>query len=384
MDRQITDLEPKCKLCEKEQLELCLAQLNLSERAKDSVRQLFASGEINPIIESYLQKHCVLDDKDHADQRDIRESITQLHEQVSAESQTVEEIKPAAVQRVKMSINVEQTKNGQVQPIPNPGQPLPRRPLRAVQSPRSSKKGTDELAEISTATVRVEPYILTVLDTQHRIRLPERGEFILGSWDALGSLHPDVNLVYDDRGQRSVSARHARISVIDNVYYIEDLVSEHGTWLNDEQLGVLKPVPFKLGDTLCLGSCVLQVNEVPGFWSDSKSVYTLYTTTNGREIALPRHGELVIGRNDSPAGFIPDIDLGYGDTLALGVSRQHMAIRCWMHTIEISDLGSTNGTELEGIRIPPGIWVSIRPGQHFNLGGFGMALQVRRAKTVEI
>ena len=160
--------------------------------------------------------------------------------------------------------------------------------------------------------------------------------------------------------------------------------SEHGTWLNDKQLEALKSVPLKLGDTLCLGRCVIEVTEVPEYWIDSKSVYTLYTTTSGREIALPRHGELVIGRGDPSSGIIPDIDFGDGDNLALGISRGHAAVRCWMHAIEISDLGSTNGTELEGIRIPPGIWVSIRPGQHFNLGGFGLSLQVRKSKTTYI
>ncbi len=125
----------------------------------------------------------------------------------------------------------------------------------------------------------------------------------------------------------------------------------------------------------------MKVTKIPGYWYDPIAVYTIYATNNGREVPLPRLGELVIGRGDLTSDYAPDIDFADGGNLALGISRRHAVIRCWMHTIEITDLGSTNGTEIEGVRIPPGIWVSVRPGQHFNLGGFCLALQVRRAKT---
>lgn len=368
-------LGPKCQLCTAEQLEQCLALLNLSERAKASIRDLFASGEVNPIIESYLQKNCNLFDNTlHKSGRGLRARISL---QVDTDSTGNEDSNdngqavPEPPTQVASVGDAEETQSG---PVPQSMSAPPFQPQQTV----------DELVDTNSTVARKESYILTVLDTQHRIHLPEHGAYTLGSWDALDSPYPDVNLLYDDRRQHSVSARHARISIKDNVHYIEDLESQHGTWLNDKQLEASTPRPLKLGDTLCLGRCVLQVTESPGYWSDPDAVYTIYTTTSGRDIPLPRHGELVMGRGDPTSGFTPDIDLADGENLALGISRRHAALRCWMHTIEISDLGSTNGTEIEGIRIPPGIWVSVRPGQHINLGGFGLALQVRKSKITSI
>jgi pSer/pThr/pTyr-binding forkhead associated (FHA) protein len=362
----------KCHLCNAVQLEQCLAQLKFSERAKETIRQLFAFGDVNPIIESYIQKNCPFPDNQQLAHEQNLTAIPSLQ----AQKETL--------QQQMFADNLSSSSVNYTQPPATPALDQPtQRPPFAVMPPHQ-QQNTDEDAEISTSFSRTEPFVLKATDTKHQIRLPERGAFILGSWDSLGFPHPDINLVYDDRGQHSVSARHARISTKDKIHYIEDLESQHGTWLNDEQLQASIPVPLNPGDKVCLGRCILTVTEIPGYWHDARSVFTLYMTTNGREFTLPRHGELVIGRSDPPTGFVPDIDLGDGDPLALGISRRHAALRCWTHNIEITDLGSINGTEVDGIHIPPGIWVSIRPGQHFNLGEYGLALQVRKSKTTHL
>ncbi|MDF1513084.1 MAG: FHA domain-containing protein [Anaerolineae bacterium] len=371
---QSTSLGPRCQLCTSAQLEACLAQLSFSERAKDSIRQLYASGEVNPIIESYLQHNCALiDSPGRKNNLGLQSRLAQ-----KADPSPTEQSQPGNLPRAQSDTTPNRPTPEHMADVRiNPAPP-------EVKPPSASKRGTDELAALNANPARYDNYMLTVLDTQHRIRLPEYGEFVLGSWETLGSPHPDINLLYDDRGQHSVSPRHARVFIKNNVHYIEDLDSEHGTWLNDQQLEVLQPVAFNPGDTLCMGRCILEVAEVPAYWLDPASVYTLYTTTSGKEIALPQHGELIVGRSDPSSGYKPDIDLADEVNLALGVSRRHIALRCWMHNIEFSDLGSTNGTELEGIRIPPGIWVTLRPGQHIVLGGFGLALQVKKSKTTSI
>ena len=108
LNNQSSGLGPKCQLCDEEQLEQCLAQLQFSDRAKESIRQLFASGEVNPIIESYLQKNCVLlDDEFREGERDLRARISQQAKQVSTDDRAAEEIKPVEPEPPKAEINAE-------------------------------------------------------------------------------------------------------------------------------------------------------------------------------------------------------------------------------------------------------------------------------------
>ncbi len=227
VNKQSSGLGPRCQLCTAEQLEQCLAQLNLSERAKASIKRLFASGEVNQIIESYLQKNCSLYDRKLSESgRGLRARISRQIEQASTNNADRNNSRQAKSEPPVKDPILGNAEKARSKPIPRPMPATPFRPHRTA----------DELVDVHTNVARQKTYILTVLDTQHRIRLPEFGEYTLGGWDTLDSPYPDVNLLYDDRGQHSVSARHARISIKDNVHYVEDLDSQHGTWLNDEQL----------------------------------------------------------------------------------------------------------------------------------------------------
>jgi len=53
----------------------------------------------------------------------------------------------------------------------------------------------------------------------------------IGRWDADGGVFPDVDLDSDDP-EAKVSRRHARISLRDGNYLIEDLGSTNGTFIN--------------------------------------------------------------------------------------------------------------------------------------------------------
>jgi pSer/pThr/pTyr-binding forkhead associated (FHA) protein len=53
----------------------------------------------------------------------------------------------------------------------------------------------------------------------------------IGRWDADGGVFPDVDLD-DDDPEAKVSRRHARISLNDGEYSIEDLGSTNGTFIN--------------------------------------------------------------------------------------------------------------------------------------------------------
>lgn len=63
-----------------------------------------------------------------------------------------------------------------------------------------------------------------------------------------------ANIVIENR---YVSRRHLRITKEDGEYYIEDLNSKNGTFLNEERIMPEEKVPIEVGDTLKLAATVL-------------------------------------------------------------------------------------------------------------------------------
>ena len=80
--------------------------------------------------------------------------------------------------------------------------------------------------------------------------------------------------------------------------------------------------------------------------------------------------ELVIGRITENDVMRPDVDLSDYDADNLGVSRLHVAIRHAKHgnTLQIYDLGSANGTFINGQRLHPKEERILRKGDDIRLG----------------
>jgi pSer/pThr/pTyr-binding forkhead associated (FHA) protein len=66
--------------------------------------------------------------------------------------------------------------------------------------------------------------------------------------------------------------------------------------------------------------------------------------------------------------FVPNIDLGDYDALELGVSRQHAMIEQHYGVFTLTDLGSTNGTHVNGRRLMIGENRILRHGDVVCLG----------------
>lgn len=80
----------------------------------------------------------------------------------------------------------------------------------------------------------------------------------IGRWDADGGVFPDVDLDSDDPEAR-VSRRHARISLRDGQYVIEDLGSTNGTFINrGHRLTPGDRQPLKDGDEIIVGKTFLR------------------------------------------------------------------------------------------------------------------------------
>lgn len=80
----------------------------------------------------------------------------------------------------------------------------------------------------------------------------------IGRWDADGGVFPDVDLDSDDP-EAKVSRRHARISLRDGRYLIEDLGSTNGTFVNrGHRLAPGDRQPLKDGDEIIVGKTFLR------------------------------------------------------------------------------------------------------------------------------
>ncbi|MFI7002238.1 FHA domain-containing protein [Nocardia sp. NPDC050175] len=89
-----------------------------------------------------------------------------------------------------------------------------------------------------------------------------------------------------------------------------------------------------------------------------------------RRITL--HGnDILIGKRSVSQGLTPDIDLGIAPA-DVGVSRAHAMIHLDGAELTVTDLGSTNGTSVNGSDelIPAKVPVALRSGDRIHLGGW--------------
>jgi pSer/pThr/pTyr-binding forkhead associated (FHA) protein len=82
---------------------------------------------------------------------------------------------------------------------------------------------------------------------------------LIGRADPSGGIFPEVDLSQDNGYMAGVSRRHARIIRRGDDFFLEDLNSMNGTFLNRNKLPAHTPVPFQDGDEIRLGNLVLRV-----------------------------------------------------------------------------------------------------------------------------
>lgn len=84
----------------------------------------------------------------------------------------------------------------------------------------------------------------------------------IGRWDADGGIFPDIDLDSDDP-EAKVSRRHARITMLDGKYFVEDLGSTNGTFVNrGKRLPAGERQPLKDGDEIIVGKTFLRFQTV--------------------------------------------------------------------------------------------------------------------------
>ena len=145
--------------------------------------------------------------------------------------------------------------------------------LAAAGQPEAEQR-SEATKVAKVASFAAAPGAVGSMDGPHAKLVIERGrsagkqfplsdeESQIGRWDADGGIFPDVDLDADDP-EAKVSRRHARIMRRNSQYYIEDLGSTNGTFINrGRRLLPGDRQPLKDGDEIIVGKTFLRFHIV--------------------------------------------------------------------------------------------------------------------------
>jgi hypothetical protein len=98
----------------------------------------------------------------------------------------------------------------------------------------------------------------------------------------------------------------------------------------------------------------------------------LKIVSTGEVIVLDREDEFTLGRVSGNQPILPDIDLSPYQAYDSGVSRLHATLHIQRDEVTIIDLGSANGTQVNGRRIPAQDPYPLKHGDILTLGKFNL------------
>ncbi len=107
-----------------------------------------------------------------------------------------------------------------------------------------------------------------------------------------------------------------------------------------------------------------------------QSWISLHLIESGQILPLADRTEFTLGRSAEGQPIVPDVDLSPYNAYANGVSRLHAAIKLVKNQVVAVDLGSSNGTYLNGVRLTPYIETPISHGDLIYLGKLKMQVLI--------
>jgi pSer/pThr/pTyr-binding forkhead associated (FHA) protein len=93
---------------------------------------------------------------------------------------------------------------------------------------------------------------------------------------------------------------------------------------------------------------------------------------SGQILPISERNEFTMGRISDSQPIMPDIDLSPFKAYDNGVSRLHAVIRRNGGNVIVMDLGSSNGTYVNGTRLMPNMEQPLRHGDVISLGKLKM------------
>lgn len=125
-----------------------------------------------------------------------------------------------------------------------------------------------------------------------------------------------------------------------------------------------EPQPFTEGDD---------------YYDTASARVCLKVVDGGQLIPLEGVHEFTLGRVSGSQPILPDIDLTPFKAYEGGVSRLHATIRIDQDAIHITDLGSANGTRINGKKMPAHSSQELRDGDFISLGKFRLQILDRKS-----
>jgi predicted component of type VI protein secretion system len=95
---------------------------------------------------------------------------------------------------------------------------------------------------------------------------------------------------------------------------------------------------------------------------------TLHLLDTGQVLPLAERNEFTLGRISEGQPIMPDVDLSPYQAYARGVSRLHAVIKREASRVFLMDLGSANGTYINGKRLNPNVDHTLNNGDVVALG----------------
>ncbi|MBT3321507.1 MAG: FHA domain-containing protein [Anaerolineae bacterium] len=97
-------------------------------------------------------------------------------------------------------------------------------------------------------------------------------------------------------------------------------------------------------------------------------IASLQILDGGQLLTLANRNEFTVGRVSEGQTIIPDVDLTAHNAYEYGVSRLHVVLKRKEKKMMIMDLGSANGTYVDGIRLKPEQETPLSHGSIISLG----------------
>ena len=109
----------------------------------------------------------------------------------------------------------------------------------------------------------------------------------------------------------------------------------------------------------------------------ANSWLSLHLMDSGKILPLASRNEFTLGRLSEGQPIMPDIDLTPYQAYASGVSRLHAVVKRDANQVSVMDLGSSNGTYINGRRLNPHMEEALSHGDIVALGKLKIQILLR-------
>jgi predicted component of type VI protein secretion system len=113
-----------------------------------------------------------------------------------------------------------------------------------------------------------------------------------------------------------------------------------------------------------MGTAPIHESQIPG----GAPWISLHLLESGNILPVTERSEFTLGRVSENQPIMPDIDLSPYKAYDNGVSRLHAVVRQQDNRVVIMDLGSSNGTYINGVRLAPNVENMLKHSDVISLG----------------